>query len=167
MRGFHSLIRYIEVWLPLGQTLSPLRSWMRTRSKKTYAHLTEKERYQNKEAVTDKGLYRASGTRIEPSAGSIDVNFNKTCEALFKWKHNRKRNSTLYKLIGLLALSVDKTATFVTLLSMHQSMRSIAPTILVFTDSNELYSAVGTISLLRPEQHNLHDLKRGRACRDL
>ena len=47
--------------------------------------------------------------------------------------------------MGLLALSVDNATTFLTSLSMHASITFIAPSILVFTHSKGLYSAVGTI----------------------
>ncbi|MNR28144.1 hypothetical protein D3C85_1454550 [compost metagenome] len=50
-----------------------------------------------------------------------------------------------YRLIGLLALSVESATTPFTPLSMHASIRFIAPLMLVFTHSNGLYSAVGTI----------------------
>jgi len=50
-----------------------------------------------------------------------------------------------YKLIGELALSVERAITFLTFLSIAASIRFIAPIILVFTHSKGLYSAVGTI----------------------
>src|SRR5688572_16204271 len=50
-----------------------------------------------------------------------------------------------YRLIGLLALSVDNATTRLMPRSMHTSMRFIAPLMLVLTHSKGLYSAVGTI----------------------
>jgi hypothetical protein len=48
-------------------------------------------------------------------------------------------------LTGLDALSVDSAITRFTCLSMQASMTFIAPMMLVFTYSNGLYSAAGTI----------------------
>ena len=50
-----------------------------------------------------------------------------------------------YKLIGLLALSVESATTFLTLLSIAASITFIAPLTLVLIHSKGLYSAVGTI----------------------
>ncbi|MNP72738.1 hypothetical protein D3C76_1693470 [compost metagenome] len=50
-----------------------------------------------------------------------------------------------YRLIGLLALSVDNATTRLMPLSMHASIRFMAPLMLVLMHSNGLYSAVGTI----------------------
>ena len=50
-----------------------------------------------------------------------------------------------YKFAGLLALSVDNATTRLTPESIHASIRFTAPSILVLTHSNGLYSAVGTI----------------------
>ena len=50
-----------------------------------------------------------------------------------------------YKLIGFDALSVDKATHFFIPLSKQASIKFIAPRTLVFTHSNGLYSAVGTI----------------------
>ena len=50
-----------------------------------------------------------------------------------------------YKLIGLLALSVESATTRFTPWSIHASIKFMAPITLVFTHSNGLYSAVGTI----------------------
>ena len=50
-----------------------------------------------------------------------------------------------YKLIGLLALSVERATTFLIPLSIQASMTFIAPLIFVLIHSNGLYSAVGTI----------------------
>ena len=50
-----------------------------------------------------------------------------------------------YKLIGLDALSVDNATQLFTPASRQASMRVMAPRTLVYTHSDGLYSAVGTI----------------------
>jgi NAD(P)-dependent dehydrogenase (short-subunit alcohol dehydrogenase family) len=61
-----------------------------------------------------------------------------------------KRVVAPYKLTGLLALSVESATMRLTFLSIQASIRFIAPLILVFTHSNGLYSAVGTIFVAAP-----------------
>ncbi|MOA53802.1 hypothetical protein D3C78_1773160 [compost metagenome] len=50
-----------------------------------------------------------------------------------------------YRLMGLLALSVERATTRLTPLSIQASIRFMAPMTLVLTHSKGLYSAVGTI----------------------
>ena len=50
-----------------------------------------------------------------------------------------------YRLIGLLALSVERATTRLTPLSMQASIKFMAPITFVLTHSKGLYSAVGTI----------------------